>query len=213
MKASISIDSFHVDPLVIAQVYQPCRSEKPSLTSLPSEILMMVVKQTDPMGVTCLSLTSKWFALHGLASTIAIFPSKKARYANDKRRITFLNLLKGWMPEEYRMCYICRTFRPVSGGHLQTIVEDVHPHDEAPPDKKHEAHTMKKIRKTILWSGEDWTFVTLGKKISKRGVQETRTYCPGCMKEVANINIGRKGTKKQKKSPGDEDEESDESTE
>lgn len=148
---------------------------------MPSEILLQIVKNTDPMGKACLSLTSKYLALHCLKAE-ATFPSKKGAYLDDTRRVTFLNLLKGWMPEKYRMCFICRIYRPINGGHLEEKYVHVRSID----------HTPKISMNITRWKDEDWTFISLGKRISKSGTMETRTYCPACIKEVKTIKIGRR---------------------
>jgi hypothetical protein len=152
----------------------------------------MIIKRTDPMGATCLSLTSKYFALLGLGSSVATFPDKKGRYLEDIRRITFLNLLKSWVPKEYRMCYICRIFRTINGGHLQGLVEEKYtPHDIL-LDTGSGIQLTKKVMKATEWKDEDWTFMSLGRRVTKSGLIETRTFCPACVRGVDSIGIGRR---------------------
>lgn len=180
-----------MDHLLIARSFQPNRSANSGLTSLPSEILVMIIKRTDPMCVTCLSLTSKYFALHCLSvPTSAMFPAKRHRYLEDNHRVNFLNLLKDWMPEKYRMCYICRTYRPINGGHLIDVVDGESTNQKLPLGTRNGSQVTKKAPRTSLWKDEDWTFMSLGKRASKRGVMETRTYCPACVRGVESIRIG-----------------------
>ncbi len=73
---------------------------------MPSEIILMILKCTDQMGVNCLSLTSKYFALHCLALE-ATFRSPKGGYLEDTCRVHFLKLLRSWVAKKYRVCYIC----------------------------------------------------------------------------------------------------------
>jgi hypothetical protein len=179
--------------LVLARSFRPPPPTKPGLSSLPSEILVMIIKRTDPMDVTCLFLTSKYFALHCLSvPTSATYPAKLYRYIDDHRRVNFLNLLKDWVPKKYRLCYICRKYRPINGGHLVDIVEQKYTPKELPLYKRLGSQATKNTPKTTLWKDEDWTFMSLGKRASKHGVMETRTYCPACVREVDNIKIGRR---------------------
>jgi hypothetical protein len=149
----------------------------------------------DLIGVTCLSLTSKFFALHCLAAT-ATFPSKRGyRYLEDTRHLKFLNLLQNWVPKEYRMCYICRVYRPINGGHIKDIFEEIHGYKWNALEKRNETHITKKVLRLHLWKDEDWTFISIGKGVSTHGKTETRTYCPACIREVVTIKIGRKSRK------------------
>jgi hypothetical protein len=182
------------DYLILALSFQPDPPARTGLTSLPSEIILLIIKHTKPMGVTCLSLTSKFFALHCLASK-ATFPSKQGRYLEDTRRVTFLNLLKSWVPKEYRMCYICRVFRPINSGHLKDIFEENLGYRWNPLERRNEVHNARKVLGLTLWKDEDWTFMSIGRRVSTRGKPETRMYCPACVREVDIIRIGRRSRK------------------
>lgn len=93
MQKSVSSGHQDVDYLILARSFQPDRPTKTGLTSMPSEIFLQIIQHTEPIGMTYLSLTSIYFALHYLASE-GTFPSKEGRYLEDTRRLTFLNLLK-----------------------------------------------------------------------------------------------------------------------
>lgn len=170
-----------IDYLALAQSFQPGRPTRTEFTPLPSEVHLLIMKDIDSTGLTCLSLPLKYLVLLGSASK-ATFPSIKGRYNEDRRRLAFLNLLIGWMSRTYRMCYMCRLFRPIIGGQVRNlskksillrrflklmIVEGVPIRKRAP--------------KSIPWKDEHWTFLSLGKRVSKSGMVETRTFCPACI--------------------------------
>jgi hypothetical protein len=183
--------------LVLAQTFQPSRPEKTGITSLPSDLVVLILERADPMALTCLALTSKWFALHCLSlPKKTTFPSKHGKYADDARRITFMNLLSTWVPSsKYRLCHICRTYRPINDGELPNLVEEDYTEEEIPMHKRFGIRLKKKVWRTSLWQDEDWTFVSLGKRVTKNGLMQTRGYCPACVREVESIHIGRKKKK------------------
>ncbi|KAF7514066.1 hypothetical protein GJ744_004391 [Endocarpon pusillum] len=86
------------------------------------------------------------------------------------------------MPEKYRLCFICRIYRPINGSHLE----------EEYVSERSGDHTTKTSLKITRWRDEDWTFISLGIRISDSPTVETRTYCPACIKEVNTIKIGRR---------------------
>ena len=139
-----------------------------------------------------LLLTSKWFSPYCLPVPIAAtFPRKINRYLDDNRRVTFLKLLKSWFADKYRTCYICRTYHPINGGQVQDLIEE-RTQDELRMDVRLRPPVTKKVVRTTLWKDEDWMFVSLGKRVNKSGMMETRTYCPACVREVDVVRIGRR---------------------
>jgi hypothetical protein len=109
--------------------------------------------------------------------------------------MTFLNLLKSWVPKKYRMCYICRVYRPINGGHLKDVFEEKLGYKWNPVGTRNEAHIVKKVLRLTMWKDEDWTFISIGKGINTRGKMETRMYCPACVRDVGMIKIGRRSRK------------------
>jgi hypothetical protein len=133
----------------------------------------------------------KYFVLHCLEAG-ATFPSKKGRYLGDIRSITFLNLLKSRSGDSYRMCYICRTYRPINSELLNQSAEDKNPGEETSLDVQLGTCPTNEVKNLRAWKDEDWTFLSLGKCVSKHGVIETRTYCPRCVLDIGNINIRKR---------------------
>lgn len=82
----------------------------------------MIVERANPATASHLALTSKYFALHCLASK-PTFPAKNARFIEDINRIKFLSLLEHCMPAENRLCHICRIYRPINGEQLKDVVD------------------------------------------------------------------------------------------
>jgi hypothetical protein len=85
-----------------------------------------------------------------------------------------------------------RKYRPINGRHLGDVVEDEYTKEEIPLDMRFGINITKQVPRITLWKDEDWTFMSLGKRVNTGGVMETRTYCPACVREVDTINIGRK---------------------
>jgi hypothetical protein len=96
-----------------------------------------------------------------------------------------MKLLMHWMPEDYRLCWMCRKYKPINGGPLILYEQ------EGIPIKKTTKPPMgskyEKCKKE--WEDDDWTFVSLGACRSKQKKIDTRTYCPKCTKACHNISL------------------------
>jgi hypothetical protein len=97
-----------------------------------------------------------------------------------------MKLLKEWMPEDYRLCWICRKYNPINGG---TLI--LYEHEGIPIKKKTTKPLVgckyEKFREE--WKDDDWTFVSLGARKSKKKIVEIRTYCPKCTVACHNVSL------------------------
>jgi hypothetical protein len=88
-----------------------------------------------------------------------------------------MKLLMDWMPEDYRLCWMCRKHKPINGGPLvlykQEEIQIKTKTTKLPMGSKYE-----KFKKEWDDDDDDWTLVSLCARKSKQKKIDTRTYCP-----------------------------------
>ena len=98
-----------------------------------------------------------------------------------------MKLLKDLMPEDHRLCWMCRKWKPINGGRL--ILYEY----EGVAIKKRTSKPPKgecKFEKTKEeWKDDDWTFLSIGACKSKDRKIRTRTYCPRCTAAIHEISL------------------------
>ena len=98
-----------------------------------------------------------------------------------------MKLLKDFMPQDYRLCWICRKYKPINGGELILYEYAGVPNKKKtskPPKGKCNYEKSKE-----KWKDDDWTFVSIGACKSKDRKINTRTYCPRCTAQTHNISL------------------------
>lgn len=157
---------------------------KTTLVSLPPETILEIFKYTNRISGACLALTCKYLFKNGEKFKVSC-PPVKGRYSQDRDRLQFMKLLKNWMPEGYRLCWMCRKYKPINGGALVLYER------EGTPIKKKTATPVgcKYEKFKDEWKDDDWTFMSLGACKSKQRKIETRTYCPKCTVACHNVSL------------------------